>query len=280
MQILNSKDYKVYSKFLENLARKLTSFYYSKLNRTFKVSNKLKGRGYDPVTTSDKAFEKFIRNEIKKKFPNHQVIGEEFGYKKTKSEYSWMIDPIDGTRSYVIGNPTWSNLVSLNYKGTPVVGLANYPVLRKFYFNSSDKLAYVVENGKRKKIKVNKKVSFKNIKMSAAFHGMLSLNKQKKIPKILKLMQFPCVDALSYSHLAEGKVDVVIQCANKKWDIHPLIPIIKAAGGVVSTWNNNDAIKAGNIVSSANLKIQKKILKLLKPVTRKFCQEYLKELHQ
>ena len=268
MQILNSKDYKVYSKFLENLARKLTSFYYSKLNRTFKVSNKLKGRGYDPVTTSDKAFEKFIRNEIKKKFPNHQVIGEEFGYKKTKSEYTWMIDPIDGTRSYVIGNPTWSNLVSLNYKGTPVVGLANYPVLRKFYFNSSDKLAYVVENGKKKKIKVNKKVSFKNIKLSAAFHGMLSLNKQKKIPKILKLMQFPCVDALSYSHLAEGKVDVVIQCANKKWDIHPLIPIIKAAGGVVSTWNNNDAIKAGNIVTSVNLKIQNKILKLLKPVAK------------
>jgi myo-inositol-1(or 4)-monophosphatase len=179
-----------------------------------------------------------------------------------------MIDPIDGTRSYVIGNPTWSNLVSLNYKGTPVVGLANYPVLRKFYFNSSDKLAYVVENGKRKKIKVNKKVSFKNIKMSAAFHGMLSLNKQKKIPQILKLMQFPCADALSYSHLAEGKVDVVIQCANKKWDIHPLIPIIKAAGGVVSTWNNNDAIKAGNIVSSANLNIQNKILKLLKPVAK------------
>ena len=63
--------------------------------------------------------------------------------------------------------------------------------------------------------------------MSAAFHGMLSLNKQKKIPKILKLMQFPCADALSYSHLAEGKVDVVIQCGNKIWDIHPLIPIIK-----------------------------------------------------
>ena len=268
MPILNSREYKIYSKFLENLARKLTSYYYSKLNKTFKVSNKLKGRGYDPVTTSDKAFEKFIRNEIKKKFPNHQVIGEEFGYKKTKSEYTWIIDPIDGTRSYVIGNPTWSNLVSLNYKGTPVVGLANYPVLRKFYFNSSDKLAHVVENGKRKKIKVNKKVSFKNIKMSAAFHGMLSLNKQKKIPQILKLMQFPCADALSYSHLAEGKVDVVIQCANKKWDIHPLIPIIEAAGGKVSTWNNKNAVNAGNILSTTNDAVHNKLVKILKPVSK------------
>ena len=268
MSILNSSDFKRYSKFVDSLAKKLTNFYYSKLNKTFKISNKLKGRGYDPVTTSDKAFEKFIRKEIKKKFPNHQVIGEEFGHKKSKSEFTWVIDPIDGTRSYVIGNPTWSNLISLNYKGVPVVGLANYPVLKKYYYNVSDKIAYVVDQGKKRKIKVNKKVKFKDIKMSAAFHGMLSLNKQKKIPKILKLMQFPCADALSYSHLAEGKVDAVLQCGNKIWDIHPLIPIIKAAGGVVSTWKNTDAIKAGNIVATANIGIQKKILKILKPVTK------------
>tara|TARA_B100000214_G_scaffold9995_2_gene7103 strand:- start:334 stop:1140 length:807 start_codon:yes stop_codon:yes gene_type:complete len=266
--ILKSSDYKAYSKFIESLAKKLTKFYYSKLNKPFKVSNKLKGRGYDPVTSADKAFEKFIRKEIKKKFPNHQVIGEEFGFKKTKSKYSWIIDPIDGTRSFVIGNPTWSNLISLNFEGKPIIGLANYPVLRKYYFNVSDKIAYVVDQGKKRKIKVNKKVSFKNLKMSAAFHGMLSLNQQKKIPKILKLMQFPCADALSYSHLAEGKVDVVIQCGNKIWDIHPLIPIIEAAGGIVSTWKNTNAAKAGNIVASANTGIQNKILKILKPISK------------
>ena len=268
MSKLNSSDFKRYSKFINNLAKKLTQFYYSKLNKTFKISNKLQGRGYDPVTTSDKAFEKLIRKEINKKFPNHQIIGEEFGSKKTKSDFTWVIDPIDGTRSYVIGNPTWSNLVSLNYKGNPVIGLANYPVLKKYYFNVSDKAAYVVDQGKKRKINVNNKILFKNIKMSAAFHGMLSLDKQKKIPRILKLMQFPCADALSYSHLAEGKVDVVIQCGNKIWDIHPLIPIIKAAGGVVSTWKNNDAIKAGNIIASANKSIHNKILKMIKPVTK------------
>jgi myo-inositol-1(or 4)-monophosphatase len=268
VSLLKSKDYKIYSKFLENLARKLTQYYYSKLNKTFKVSNKIKGKGYDPVTSSDKAFEKFIRNEIKKKFPNHEVIGEEYGYKKTKSKYAWIIDPIDGTRSYIIGNPTWSNLISLNYKGKPVLGLANYPVLKKYYFNTSQKNAYVVEGNKRKKLKVNNKVSFSNLKMSAAFHGNLTLKQQKKIPKILKLMQFPCADALSYSHLAEGKVDVVLQCINKIWDIHPLIPIIKAAGGIVSTWNNDDPIKAGNIIASANKSIHNKVLKILKPVSK------------
>ena len=267
MNYLDKKKYKIFANFLNQLAKELTNFYYSKLNRTFKVSNKIKGKGYDPVTTSDKAFEKFIRSKIKKKFPNHQVIGEEFGHKKSKSEFTWVIDPIDGTRSFVIGNPTWSNLISLNYKGTPVLGLANFPVLKKYYLNYSDKLAYVVENGKKRKIHVNKKATFKNVRVSAAFHGSLSLNKQKKIPQILKLMQFPCSDALSYSHLAEGRLDIVIQCSNKIWDIHPLIPVIKAAGGYLNTWNNKDAIKGGNILVSSNKTIHQKFLKLLKPVS-------------
>ena len=266
--MLKTTDYKIYSKFIENLAKKLTKFYYKKLDRPFKVSNKLKGRGYDPVTSVDKAFEKFIRAEIKKKFPNHQIIGEEFGHHKTKSDYSWVIDPLDGTRSFVIGNPTWSNLISLNYKGNPIIGLANFPILKKFYFNISNKASFVSENGKKRKLKVNQKVKFSKIKLSAAFHGNLTLKQQKKIPQILKRMQFPCIDALSYSHFAEGKLDVVLQCSNKIWDIHPLIPIIKAAGGIISTWNNEDAIKAGNIICSSNKSIHKNLLRILKPVAK------------
>ena len=180
---IKSSDYKTYSKFIENLAKKLTKFYYLKLNKPFKVSNKLKGKGYDPVTSTDKAFEKFIRNEIKKKFPEHQVIGEEYGHKKSKSDFSWVIDPIDGTRSFVIGNPTWSNLISLNYKGNPIVGLANFPILKKYYFNTSQNSAYVSENGKKRRIKINSKATFSNMKLSAAFHGSLSLNQQKKYLK-------------------------------------------------------------------------------------------------
>ena len=265
---LKSSDYRVYSKFIENLAKKLTKFYYAKLNKPFKISNKSKRNGYDPVTSADKAFEKFIRNEIKKKFPEHQVIGEEFGHKKSKSDYSWVIDPIDGTRSYVIGNPTWSNLISLNYKGNPVIGLANFPILKKYYFNVSNKISYISENGRKKKLKVNQKATFSNMKMSAGFHGGLTLKQQKKIPKILKQMQFPCADALSYSHFAEGKLDIVLQCSNKIWDIHPLIPIIKAAGGIITTWSNEEAIKAGNIICSSNKTIHAKVLKLLKPISK------------
>jgi len=266
--MLKSSDYKLYSNFIKNLAEKLTKFYYSKLNKPFKVSNKLEGKGYDPVTSADKAFEKFIRKEINKRFPEHQIIGEEFGFKKSKSDFTWILDPIDGTRSFVIGNPTWSNLISLNYKGNPILGLANFPVLKKYYFNVSNKTAYVSINGKKRKLKVNQNVSFSKVKMSAAFHGCISLERQKKIPKILKMMQFPCTDALSYSHFAEGKIDVVIQAVNKIWDINPLIPIIKAAGGIVTTWNNYSAINGGNVICTPNKKIHQKMLKILKPISK------------
>jgi histidinol phosphatase-like enzyme (inositol monophosphatase family) len=269
MNLLKAKEYKIYANFLNNLAKDLNKFYFLQLNKTFKVSNKIKGRGYDPVTSSDKAFEKFIRSKIKKKFPNHQVIGEEFGHKKSNSDYTWVIDPIDGTRSFVIGNPTWSNLIALNYKGNPAVGLANFPILNKYYLNFDNKNSFVFEKGKKRKIFVSKNIPFNQIKVSGAFHGHLSFKQQMKIPKILKLMQFPCTDALSYSHLCEGKIDVVFQATNKIWDIHPLMPIIKAAGGVVTTWNNRDAINAGSILVSANQSIHNKMLKLLKPVSKK-----------
>ena len=262
---MDSKSYRTYSNFLKSLSFKLTRFYYKKLDKNFVVYNKLKGKGYDPVTTSDKAFEKFIRKEIKKKFPTHQIIGEEFGKSKSKSEFSWIIDPIDGTRSYVLGNPTWSNLISLNYKGNPVIGLANFPKLKKFYLNTNETTAYVYENKKKRRLKVNKKVKFKNIKLAAAFHGWLPIQKQLKIKKFLNKMQFPCFDALTYAQFAEGRVDVVVQCANKIWDIHPLIPIINAAGGIVTTWDNKDPVLAGNIAVSNNKVNHLKILKLLKP---------------
>jgi len=267
MNLLNAKEYKIYANFLNTLAKDLNKFYFSKLNKIFKVSNKIQGKGYDPVTTSDKAFEKFIRLKIKKNFPSHQVIGEEFGHKKSISDYTWVIDPIDGTRSFVIGNPTWSNLIALNFKGNPVLGLANFPILNKYYINFNDKNAFVFEKGKKKKISVSKNISFNQIKVAGAFYGSLSHKQKLKIPRVTKLMQFPVTDALSYSHFCEGKIDVVIQRKNKIWDIHPLIPIIKAAGGLVTTWDNRDAVNAGSILVSANQSTHNKMLKLLKPVS-------------
>ena len=195
-------------------------------------------------------------------------MGEEYGLTKTTSDFTWVIDPIDGTRSYVIGNPTWSNLISLNYKGQPVVGLANFPILKKYYLNTSNKQSYVFQLGKKRKISASKNIPFNKIKLAGAFYGSLSNKQKSKIPKVRKLMQFPVSDALSYAHFCEGKIDVIIQCKNKIWDIHPLIPIIKASGGIVTTWDNKNAIQAGRILVSSNKLIHNKMLKLLKPALK------------
>ena len=268
MKKFDTKKYPIYASFLNQLAKDLTRFYYAKLDKPFKITNKMKGKGYDPVTTSDKAFEKFIRSKISKKFPNHQIIGEEYGHKLTKSEFSWVIDPIDGTRSYVVGNPSWSNLISLNYNGEPVLGLANFPKMKKYYLNVNKNSAYVFENNKKKKLKVHTKVNFRNAKLAAAFHHHLSLKQQMKITKFMRRMQFPCFDALTYCQLAEGKIEIVAQCANKIWDIHPIIPIVKAAGATITTWDNKNPVLGGSILVSNNNENHKKFLKLLKPVSK------------
>ena len=266
MNNFDRKKYPFYANFLNQLAKDLTRFYYTKLDKPFKISNKLKGKGYDPVTTSDKAFEKFIRSKISKKFPNHQIIGEEYGHKASQSEFSWIIDPIDGTRSYVVGNPSWSNLISLNYNGEPILGLANFPKMKKYYLNVNKNSAYVFENNKKRKLKVNTKINFTNAKLAAAFHNTLSLKQQAKISKFIKRMQFPCFDALTYCQLAEGRLEIVAQCANKIWDIHPIMPIVRASGAIVTTWGNKNPVVGGNIIVSNNSSNHKKILKLLKPL--------------
>ena len=94
----------------------------------------------------------------------------------------------------------------------------------------------------------------------------MSLKEQKKISKLTRLMRYPCPDALSYCLLSEGKLDVVIQCYNKNWDIHPMIPLIENAGGCITTWKGKNPKIGGSIVATSNSTLHKKILKMLKPV--------------
>ena len=137
---------------------------------------------------------------------------------------------------FIIGSPTWSNLISINYKNIPIFGLVNFPMLKKYYITGVNRASYLVENNKFKKLKVSKSKSLNSSKIAGGFFGWLSLDEQKKISKLTRLMRYPCSDALSYCQLSEGKLDVVLQCYNKIWDIHPMIPLIKNAGGYITTW--------------------------------------------
>jgi len=148
------------------------------------------------------------------------------------------------------------------------LGLANFPKMKKYYLNTSKNSAYVFENNKKRKLKVNTRVNFANAKLAAAFHNTLSLKQQSKITKFIKRMQFPCFDALTYCQLAEGRLELVAQCANKIWDIHPIMPIVRASGAIVTTWDNKNPVAGGNIIISNNIVNHNKVLKLLKPVSK------------
>ena len=259
-------NYKKPYEFLRSLSSSLNNYYKKKSKKNLIISNKSKNKkNYDPVTNFDKNFEKLIRAKIQKKFPNDSIIGEEFNDKKTSGQFMWSIDPIDGTRAFVIGAPTWSNLVSLSYQDKSKIGLANFPELMKFYLNDK-KYSYVFRNGKRRIIKSSNNTNLKTVKIIGNFHGTLSYEKQKKVIKkfgwSFRLAGF---DALNYCLLAEGKVDAVIEANLKPYDILPLIPIIKNSKAIVTNWKNQPAENGGNILATSNKKLHKKILRLLKP---------------
>ena len=138
--------------------------------------------------------------------------------------------------------------------------------MKKYYLNVNKNTAYIFENNKKRKLRVNSKLNFANAKLAAAFHNQLTLKQQSKIKKFINRMQFPCFDALTYCQLAEGRLELVAQCANQIWDIHPIIPIVRASGAIVTTWGNKNPIAGGNIIVSNNISNHKKILKLLKPL--------------
>ena len=255
--------------FLKSLPSKLNAFYKKKAKTSLIINNKSKtSKDFDPVTNFDKAFEKYIRSEIYKKFPKDSIIGEEFKNKNSFNDYKWSIDPIDGTRAFVIGAPTWSNLISLSYKEKSILGLANFPELNKHYINDAKK-SYIFKSGKKSILKSSNNNNLKTIKIIGNFHGTLSYERQRKVIKkfgwSFRLAGF---DALNYCLLAEGKVDAVIEANLKPYDILPLIPIIKNSGAIVTNWKNEPAENGGNILATSSIKLHNKILKLLKPFVK------------
>ena len=252
---------------LKNLPTKLNNFYKKNLKHVLKINNKSKNKKtYDPVTNLDKSFEKFIRSIIVKQFPKDAIIGEEFLEKYSENHYKWFVDPIDGTKAFVVGAPTWSNLIGLSYKDKPVLGLANFPALNKYYINDQKK-SYLISD-KKTILKTSKEINLKKCRVIGHLYEVLILNKyKKKIKRVISSVSYfgaATFDALNFCLLAEGRVEAVIETNLKPFDIVPLISIIEKAGGVVSTWDNKSPINGGNILATSNKKLHNKILKILK----------------
>jgi len=254
-------------KLLKNLPNKLNNFYNKNSKFSLNINNKSKNKkNFNPVTNLDKAFEKFIRHIIVKQFPKDGILGEEFLEKNSDNGYKWLIDPIDGTKAFIVGAPTWSNLIGLTHKNEPILGLANFPVLNKFYINDRKK-SYLINN-KKTILKTSKESNLKKCKVIGHLHEILFQKKyNKKINKIISSVAYfgaATFDALNFCLLAEGKVEVVIETNLKPFDIVPLIPIIEKAGGIVTTWNNQSATRGGNILATSNKRLHEKILKILR----------------
>ena len=253
-------------KLLKKLPSKLNNFY-NNYKFSLKINNKSKNKkDFDPVTNLDKAFEKFIRNIIVKQFPKDAILGEEFLEKYSDNDYKRFIDPIDGTKAFMIGAPTWSNLIGLTYKNQSALGLANFPALNKFYINDQKK-SYLINN-KKNILKTSKESNLRKCKVIGHLHESLFQKKyNKKIKKVISSVAYfgaATFDALNFCLLAEGRVEAVIETNLKPFDIVSLIPIIEKAGGIVTTWNNGSAIQGGNILATSNRKLHNKILKILK----------------
>ncbi len=256
--------------FLKDLPNKLNRFYNKKSKISLIISNKSKNKKkFDPVTNFDKSFEKYIRSIIEKSFPKDGIIGEEFKKKNSLNGFSWSIDPIDGTKAFVIGVPLWSNLISLSYETKSMLGLVNFPELNKYYINDKKK-SYVCFEKKKYILKCSKNSNLKTIKIICNFNGTQNRKKEKKIIKKFGLsLRLATFDALNYCLLAEGKVDAVVESNLKPYDILPLIPIIKKSGGIVTNWKNEGAENGGNILATGSKKLHDKILRILSPLVKK-----------
>lgn len=255
--------------FIKSLPIKLNRFYSKKSKKKLIVTNKSRNKKkFNPVTNLDRSFEKFIRSLINRSFPKDAIIGEEFVSKNSSNDYKWSIDPIDGTKAFIAGAPTWSNLIGLMKKENSIIGLANFPELNIYYFNDR-KQSYLGKNHKKIIVKSSNTSNFKKIKIIGNFHEQINNKRNVKlIKKLGKSIKLLSIDALSYCLLAEGKIDAVIETSLKPFDIIPLIPIIRNAGGSITNWTNEPAEKGGNILATSNRKLHKKLLRVINSLNK------------
>lgn len=209
--------------------------------------------GFDPVTEADRAAERAIRKLIGEKFPDHGILGEEYGAHNTDNSHVWVIDPIDGTRAFISGLPVWGTLIGLTIDGDAKSGMMSQPFTGELYF--SDGHGTYLSHGKQA-LRALKTRHTKNLKEATLFTTTPSLFKDKKhdgferLQRDARLTRYG-VDCYAFAMLASGFVDVVIETGLQPYDIVALIPIIEQAGGVISQIDGSPAEAGGDVIAAA-----------------------------
>ncbi len=231
------------------------------------VDNKL-STGFDPVTDADREAERVMRQLIERTYPDHGILGEEFGHKDTGSDFTWVLDPVDGTRAFICGLPTWTSLIGLTYRGTAVVGVMNQPYVGEVFYGSQEG-AFCRHRGTTRRLSVRP-----SARLGDALGGSTSLahyrtDEEKayveQIRRTLRTMRFDG-DAYFYSLMAAGEMDLAMDAYLQPYDIVALIPIIEAAGGIVTTWQGDSAVGGGHVIATASAELHSEALNVLRRI--------------
>jgi myo-inositol-1(or 4)-monophosphatase len=231
------------------------------------VENKARGGSYDPVTAADRGAERAMRTLIEQTFPEHGILGEEYGTVNPDAEFVWVLDPIDGTRAFITGMPGWGTLVGLLRQGSPCFGQMYQPFTRERFSGDGRAARYRGPSGDRK-LRTRSCASLSEAALSTTsprlFEGA-ELDAFEALESNARLTRFGG-DCYSYCMLAAGHIDLVIESGLQPYDIVALIPIIEGAGGVVSDWQGGPAAGGGRIVAAGDARLHTAALERLSAV--------------
>ena len=228
------------------------------------IEDKSASQDFDPVTEADRAAEAVMRRLIKANFPQHGIVGEEFGNEREDAEYVWVLDPIDGTKSFIAGFPIWGTLIALLHQGTPVFGMMHQPFIAERFSGDSGSATYRGPSGERK-LAVRRCASLKEATSYTTSPRLMNDADRAAFGRVeqeVRLTRYGG-DCYSYCMLAAGHLDLVIETELKPYDIAALIPIITGAGGVVTTWEGEPAQNGGRIIAAGDPRVHEAALKLL-----------------
>src|SRR5271155_2074979 len=228
------------------------------------IENKSRSGGFDPVTAADRAAEAAMRTLIKRTFPEHRVVGEEFGNERPDAEYVWVLDPIDGTKSFIAGFPIWGTLIALLHQGTPVFGMMHQPFIGERFSGDSGSAHYHGPSGARK-LAVRRCPSLKEATAFTTSPLLMNPTDRASFARIegaVRLTRYGG-DCYSYCMLAAGHLDLVVETELKPYDIAALIPIVTGAGGIVTTWDGKPAEGGGRIIAAGDPRVHEAAIKLL-----------------
>ena len=228
------------------------------------VDNKSNRHDFDPVTEADRAAEAVMRRLIKANFPQHGIVGEEFGNEREEADYVWVLDPIDGTKSFIAGFPIWGTLIALLHKGMPVFGMMHQPFIGERFSGDNASAIYRNSIGERR-LSVRRCASLREAVCYTTSPLLMNEADRAAFGRVeskVRLSRYGG-DCYSYCMLAAGHLDLVIETELKPYDIAALIPIINGAGGIVTNWEGGPAQTGGRIIAAGDKRVHEAAMKIL-----------------